>query len=133
MELFRNRPKECLIISDPSGEYMQFFQSKNITLPANVVMITYPHSFFSLTAICDAMIRNTTTDGDSLSIKESLFLQKDVYATDVVSRCKGVCIFKNIAELKFLLETDIHSPTINREDLSDEIRLLEIYNHFLQC
>lgn len=47
------------------------------------------------------IIRNTPTDGDSLSVKEALYLHKPILATDAVSRPKGVILFKYNDEESF--------------------------------
>ena len=40
------------------------------------------------------MIRATATDGDAISIKEALYLQKPTIATDCVPRPQGVILFE---------------------------------------
>jgi hypothetical protein len=95
--------KDCLlIISDPSGNYEKFikrrFSSKSLT---NVFFISRPHSFYSALAFADVFIRNTTTDGDSLSIHEALYLGKPVWATDCVTRPSGTNLYKNLVEVQF--------------------------------
>ena len=42
----------------------------------------------------DFFVRNTSTDGDALSVKEALFLGVPTICTDVVDRPKGVMLFK---------------------------------------
>ena len=46
--------------------------------------------------ISTAFIRNTSTDGDSISIKESLSLKTSVYATQVTDRPLGVNLYTDI-------------------------------------
>lgn len=83
-----------LIISDPSGEYEKFLKAKNVALSTNIVMLSFPHSYFEIIKRVDATIRNTSTDGDSLSIRESLFLKKSTFATDVVQRPAGTVLYR---------------------------------------
>lgn len=103
VEMFKMNSDYVLIVSNPSGDYLSFFKSKNIDIPENVLVIPYEHSFFEILKKSDAMIRNTITDGDALSIKEALFLNKRVYATNVVDRDKSVLLYSTINELRSLL------------------------------
>ena len=52
-------------------------------------------SFVKLIEQADIVIRPTHTDGDALTIREGLFLQKTVLASDVVIRPEGTILFKN--------------------------------------
>jgi hypothetical protein len=64
-------------------------------------------SFVKLIQACDIVIRPTNTDGDALTIREGLFLGKQVLASDVVERPSGTLLFKtrNQADLENKLET----------------------------
>ena len=46
-------------------------------------------------------MRNTSTDGDALSVKESLYLGKPTLCTDAVDRPKGVRLFKDCDKTSF--------------------------------
>jgi hypothetical protein len=50
----------------------------------------------------DIVLRPTNTDGDALTIREGLYLNKSVLASDVVERPKGTLLFRNrdIADLE---------------------------------
>jgi len=54
-----------------------------------------PISFVKLIEQSDIMIRPTITDGDSLSIREALVLNKPVITSDVVDRPTGCNLFQN--------------------------------------
>jgi hypothetical protein len=58
-------------------------------------------SFVKLIEQSDMVIRPTNTDGDSLTIREGLYLNKIVLASDVVQRPEGTKLFKtrNIEDL----------------------------------
>jgi hypothetical protein len=101
IEYFWN--KDCLlIVSDPSGNYEKFIKNKySLKFLDNVFFISIPHSFYSALSFADVYIRNTTTDGDSLSIHEALYLGKIVWATDCVTRPLGTYIYKNLDEIQF--------------------------------
>lgn len=85
---FKSLDNKILIISDPSGKYSQFYNQKEL------FFIIGNHSFFELLKLVDAFIRDTATDGDSLSVREALYLGVPVLATDVVPRPRGVIEFK---------------------------------------
>lgn len=131
VEIFRNRRHLGLVFSDPSGMYSKEFYKRNIVVPENVLVINEEHSFFRVVCLCDVNIRNTTTDGDSLSVKESLYLHKITLATNVVSRPKG-CLIYNIGTLGNIIDQ------LNKEKLISKINndtsensvsiLVSIYN-----
>ncbi|MDD2595639.1 MAG: glycosyltransferase [Bacteroidales bacterium] len=50
-------------------------------------------SFVRLIQESDLIVRPTNTDGDALSIREALFLNKQIVASDVVDRPEGTIIF----------------------------------------
>lgn len=52
-------------------------------------------SFVKLMEQADVVVRPTNTDGDSLSIREALFLNKPVLSSDVVKRPEGTILFAN--------------------------------------
>lgn len=118
-----------LVLSDPSGAYEYFFKRKNIDIPENVYIITGNHSFYKVMELSDASIRNTTTDGDSLSVKESLYLKKITFCTNVVSRPNGCITYKkgNLNEIITYFERN-NNVKINEQVENGFIRLKEIYN-----
>ena len=90
-----------LVISDPSGMYSKWVEGKFPELFAkNIYFISYQHSFYSLLQYADYFIRNTLTDGDSASIHEALSSSVNVWATNKVSRPKGVHLYSNLSEIK---------------------------------
>lgn len=91
VEYFKDRDGYMLMVSDPSGQYSSFFKGKK---PENVCFITQKHSFSSLLSFSDLMVRATSTDGDSLSVREALECGVRVLATDCVDRPEGVVLFK---------------------------------------
>lgn len=86
IEFFRQRD-EVLVISDPSGQYAGKHQDED------VFIITGSHSTYALYKHVDGTIRNTATDGDSLSVRESLYLGLPTLATDRVDRPEGCILF----------------------------------------
>lgn len=79
-----------LIVSDPSKDYIKHYNKPL----KNIIFISEAHSFFAILKTTDVMIRATATDGDAISIKEALYLQKPTIATDCVPRPQGVILFE---------------------------------------
>lgn len=93
-----------LIISDPSGNYKTAaFKKYDRDKIKNILFISIPHSFFAALEYADIYIRNTVTDGDSISIHEALSIGKTVFATSVVTRPKGTNVYKNLHEIDLSL------------------------------
>ena len=86
IEFFRQRD-EVLVVSDPSGQYAEKHEGEN------VFIITGPYSTYAVYKHVDGTIRNTATDGDSLSVRESLSLGLPTLATDRVDRPEGCILF----------------------------------------
>lgn len=122
---------KALIISDPSASYRNHFRRNNIQLTDNILMITVPHSFFEILKLSDCYIRNTSTDGDSLSVKEALYLKKNVLATNCVKRPEGVCLYgvsnssELLSKIKEMEKIDI--PKNQHPQLSCYPELKKIY------
>jgi len=115
-----------LVISDPKGNYHRYIKNKGLPINDNILFINFSHSFYEVLKLIDASIRNTSTDGDSLSVKESLFLNKLTFASDVVSRPYGVIRFKRGNYDVFLNE---YKPL--RYDISDfdgSEKIIQLYN-----
>lgn len=91
VEFFKDKDEYMLIVSDPSGQYSEYYLDVKLQ---NVSVIKQTHSFASLLSYSDIMIRATATDGDSLSVREALDLGVRVIATDCVDRPVGVLLFK---------------------------------------
>lgn len=86
IEFFRQRD-EVLVISDPSGQYAEKHQEEDLFI------IAEPHSTYAIYKHVDGTIRNTATDGDSLSVRESLYLGLPTLASDRVDRPEGCILF----------------------------------------
>ncbi len=90
LEVFRQVENCCIILSDPSGMYSDYLKQNNVDIPKNVFVIKITHSYFELLKEIDVMLRITTTDGDSISVREALYLKKIVIASNIVDRPPGV-------------------------------------------
>lgn len=87
-EFFQKNQQYSLVVSDPSGSYKEMFPAMS-----NILFVTGVHSFYEIIKLSDVMIRGTATDGDSLSVKEALYLKKRVIATNRVLRPDGVILY----------------------------------------
>lgn len=100
VELFDKLKTSALLFSDPVGNYSNFLKNKYGNLPENIHFINYQHDFIDVINYVDAFIRPTTTDGDSLSVHEALYYNKDVIVSDVVDRPTGCILYHDIVELE---------------------------------
>jgi glycosyltransferase involved in cell wall biosynthesis len=96
INIFNNIFRQALIISDPSGAYYRYCQNNGITVSDNILIIPYEHEFIEVIKLSDVFIRNTSTDGDSLSVNEALFLNKTVFATNSVPRPDGCMLYSRL-------------------------------------
>ncbi len=123
VDYFRNLDDMALVVSDPSGNY----QKQYIGLQtSSVFFIDYPHPYFELLKHVDYFVRNTSTDGDALSVKEALYLGVPTLCSDAVDRPNGVSTFKYSDSESF--EKCLH--TSNKSDVLIEDgakKLLELY------
>lgn len=78
---------------------------KELQLQDNFLLTTDRLSFVKIIELSDIILRPTNTDGDAITIREGLFLNKAVLASDVVKRPEKVFLFKNrnIDDLEFQL------------------------------
>lgn len=96
INIFSSFSDMCLLISNPTNTYAEYLRKNGIVIPDNVKIITYPHSFIDIIQMTDCFLRATTTDGDSVSIREALWLGKSVICSDCVSRPDGCILYKNL-------------------------------------
>lgn len=95
-----------LILVDPSNTtlmYVEKLMKKYSCLNSlNTLYVTKPIDFSSLIKKSNLTLRATRSDGDSLSVRESLYFETPIIASDVTYRPIGVEVFKNenILDLK---------------------------------
>lgn len=134
ISVFEEMAKSCLIISDPTGNYQKYIRMKRkVPLPENILFITYYHDFCGILELSDAFIRNTTTDGDSISIREALFYHTVAFASDCVPRPMGCRLYNDIFRMDFenKLEEALKNPEEKYQDTNSEDttgKLISIYN-----
>ena len=98
VDYFKESDNMALIVSDPSGNYHKQYVDLQ---SSSVFFIDYPHPYFELLKHVDYFVRNTSTDGDALSVKEALYLGVPTLCSDVVDRPKGVSTFKYSDSVSF--------------------------------
>ena len=76
-------------------------------------------------------LRTTNTDGDAISIRESLYFDKPVLASDIVSRPDGVAVFKtrNINDLVRMIKEITNRTFVLKKDMKIDYQkmFLEMY------
>jgi hypothetical protein len=84
--------------------------------------------------LSDIIVRPTNTDGDSLTIREGLFLNKKVLASDVVKRPEGVVLFKNrdLNDMEEKVEKLIQEKDLNKDSSNDknQFKIIEEFKKF---
>lgn len=124
---FSAHPEYTLLISDPKGAYRQQYPET----ADNVVFIAQPHSYYELLKQVDVFVRNTSTDGDALSVKEALSLNVPALCTDSVNRPSGVILFTYSDQESFALalEEAKKQPGTGSEYAANDVvdRLVELY------
>lgn len=125
------------------GDYDYFKKMQNLVkkynLENNFYFHTEPIAYPAVINTCDLFIRPTNTDGDALSIREAISLQRPVIASDVCKRPEGTIFFKNRSiEDLYIKTTDVINnyeeykakiKSIEFEDNAEKI--LEVYKRVL--
>ena len=131
------------IVSSLDAGEEKFQKAQNLIqqyqIQSSFFLINEKASFVKLIEQSDMVIRPTNTDGDSLTIREGLYLNKIVLASDVVQRPQGTKIFKtrNTADLfeqmkelitlKNTFNNQSHKAPVENEQFYSTL-LNEIYN-----
>ncbi|SMC33370.1 glycosyltransferase family 4 protein [Moheibacter sediminis] len=95
-----NKPYKIIFVvasQDDKFGLMQNNQSiiEQENLSEQITIFNNPISFVKLIEKSDLVVRATNTDGDALTIREALYLEKPVIASDVVQRPEGTILFEN--------------------------------------
>lgn len=127
-----------LILVDPSNTTKEFVDSlvKNKDFRTNKILrITDKIDFVSLVKKSDITIRATRTDGDSLSVRESLYFNVPVIASDATARPEGTITFKSDDSVD--LEKKILKALENKQEFEYEHinygqKVLDLYSEVLE-
>jgi len=137
----KNDKVGCVFVISDIGKNMEYFKKmvklvKDSKLQNNFMFYTEKIKFPALLNISDLFVRPTNTDGDAISIREAIFLNKPVISSDAVVRPEGVVLFKNRDESdlynKTLSVIDNYSHYVKRikniESEDNGKKLLDLYN-----
>ena len=93
IKIFQTTPDLGLVFSDASGEYSKLLKDREIQVPENMLILNDQHDFVSVIQATEGLIRATSTDGDSLSVREALDFGKSVIASDSVPRPENCILY----------------------------------------
>ncbi len=125
------------------GDYDYFEKMQNLVkkynLEDNFHFYTKPVAYPAVINMCELFIRPTNTDGDALSIREAILLQRPAIASDVCQRPEGTIPFKNrnIEDLYIKITSvinnyDEHRAKIKNIEFEDNVeKILEVYKKVL--
>lgn len=117
----------ALVVSDPSGNYSRLYKD---LASESVFFIDYPHPYYEVLKRVDYFVRNTSTDGDALSVKEAMNLGIKVLCTDIVDRPEGVSLFRYCDEVSFKMAMrQVQNNVGNLENGAE--KLLQVYHEIL--
>jgi glycosyltransferase involved in cell wall biosynthesis len=102
---------------------------KKLNLTDSFLLLNENLSFVRLIEQADIVLRPTNTDGDALTIREALYLNKTIIASDVVNRPSGTILFRsrdtNDLRIKIIesINKELHMPgnQLNHQGKEDMI------------
>ncbi len=112
-------------------KYVKLIKNKKL---GNILLYINPISFVALINNSDMTLRLTNTDGDALSIRESLYLKTPIIASDIIERPEGTILFKsrNIDDLKKVFGQTFkkeNANTVNHDKIEDSRQsYIDFYN-----
>lgn len=106
------------------NQYKKIIEANDVA--ERVIIWERPLSFVRLAQASDIVLRTTNTDGDAISIREALDLDKIVIASDVVKRPQGVKLFKT-RDVNSLVSTIENSIGNRNSAQSEKINYREKY------
>jgi hypothetical protein len=105
-------------------------------LQDHFLLISERMSFVRLMEKSDIVLRPTNTDGDSLSIREALFLHKPILASDIVERPQGTILFKSRdiddMEAKILKTMSEITELTSKVNTADDSSYKEFYTSLIR-
>lgn len=133
LNIFKDLNDRALVFSDPSGSYTSHLSGTGFNAGRNILIISGEHDFYEVLKLSDVFLRITTTDGDSLSLKEALYLNKAAIATDVVSRPESTILTsldeKAVRESILAYSARHYSTNVVVQDGSGDI--LDLYRQLI--
>ena len=135
--------KIIFIVADSKDEaglfkkYTEIIKTEN--LEKEISLLPKPISFVKLMQQSDVVIRATASDGDALTVREALFLNKPIIASDVTLRPEGTILFENrnsddlFRKIKETLESGINHTFASEEILKkDNAYYLKTYGEIYE-
>ncbi|WP_437777636.1 glycosyltransferase family 4 protein [Sorangium sp. So ce1097] len=95
-----------------------------------------PNDFSYLLSLVDVFLRPTTTDGDSVTVREAGYLRKQIIASDCVARPEGTALFEtgNARSLRHEIEralSDRRHGQPSPESDDNAAKLMAVYERLL--
>ena len=121
-------------ISDPSVNKDKILQYQKVINDKNLNNVIYLQigaiNFYSLLKASDISIRATNTDGDALSVRESIFLNKPCIASDCAKRPEGTVLFKNrcAASLSKAILSELRTPSSIKGEYDNASEIENFYS-----
>lgn len=115
-----------LIIADPSGELYKRYEEYSKF--RNVLFITQPEPFVEIIKMSDIFVRATTTDGDSLSVKESLYYKTPVLASDCIDRPESCMVYPLYDQRDFKMQLLQTAPLKGGKIKNGALQIIQLYN-----
>lgn len=96
-----------------------------------ITIIPEKISFVKLIENSDIIIRPTLSDGDAITIREAIFMNKKVIASDIVQRPKGTFLYKT-GDIKDLYKKIIELTTLESINITVSKTLIEYKSEYLE-
>lgn len=135
-KIFKKQGKKIKIIFvvTTNNDLLERYK-KNILdygIEKNFTLIEKSISFVKLIEKSDLVLRPTGKDGDAITIREALFLNKPIVASDIVNRPEGTLIYKN-RNVDDLYDKVLYSLSQTQDDFKivDAIDYLLFYKNII--
>lgn len=133
INLMKEYPTIGLIFFLPNiGDYNYYNKLKNIIIKSgiknNFLFVNKEYQFYPILINSNVFIRPTNTDGDSISIREALYFNIPVVASDCVERPKSTILFRNRDTKDFILR--VNHVLNNIKDYKKQIELKDKQDNF---
>jgi len=133
--------------SMPDKDYYRKLQDRieELALENHFLFCRESLGFHHIIKSCHVFVRPTNTDGDAVSIREGLYYNKAVIASDVVKRPQGTRVFKNrdledlykvsmstIRELGVMEPHSLDHVESKDRELNYGYQVIDLYKHLLK-
>jgi len=119
----------------PNNKFKRYIEKlmKNNNLEGSVYWSCESDNIINIISKCDIYIRPTETDGDSVLLREALYLGVKCIASDVINRPEGCLIYsnRNIQDLEQVFNNCLNNPSVNTYNHQNDssLKLIEVYNN----